>query len=290
MLGRHCETLDSKGFKARAIQKERWTMLQWPSRLQQQLQKCEGVFEAKKQIFSTTMAEEQVVFEETLVALESEAASFQAYADMAKLEVATTHVRSLEGKLRKAERQAELFNTREELFEADLTDYDVLNKIRKAWEPYKVLWLTVEGWISDKKSWLDGPFLALDGLGVEASVDTYSKDINKTVKVLKKLNLPGQIEIAASVKLEVDDFKPGVPFIVGLRNPGMRDRHWKRVSDEIGMTVAPDEHFTLQQAFDMGLQEHSELIAKVGESAGKEYQVPYSRVQISFGSFSFHFY
>jgi hypothetical protein len=45
---------------------------------------------------------------------------------------------------------------------------------------------------------------------------------------------------------------------MGLRNPGMRERHWNQLSAEIGQDVHPetDPDFTLQTAFDMELQKH----------------------------------
>ena len=40
--------------------------------------------------------------------------------------------------------------------------------------------------------------------------------------------------IAAQVKQEMDDFRPFMPVVVALRNPGMRDRHWEQVSAVAG--------------------------------------------------------
>jgi len=39
------------------------------------------------------------------------------------------------------------------------------------------------------------------------------------------------MKIAKIIKAEVDEFKPKVPLMVALRKAGMKDRHWKMVSD-----------------------------------------------------------
>ena len=36
-------------------------------------------------------------------------------------------------------------------------------------------------------------------------------------------------EIAASIASMIDEFKPHLNLLHGLRNPGMRDRHWYMV-------------------------------------------------------------
>ena len=68
---------------------------------------------------------------------------------------------------------------------------------------------------------------------------------------------------------------PVMPLVTALRNPGMRARHWDQLSNEIGMDVHPenDPDFTIQTAFDMGLHKHGALVARVGATAGKEYQI-----------------
>ena len=39
----------------------------------------------------------------------------------------------------------------------------------------------------------------------------------------------GVQNVATEIKGLVEDFKPYIPLIQGLRNPGMRNRHWEQV-------------------------------------------------------------
>lgn len=36
-------------------------------------------------------------------------------------------------------------------------------------------------------------------------------------------------QIAATVKSQIEDFRPSIPLIQALRAPGMRNRHWEEV-------------------------------------------------------------
>ncbi len=69
------------------------------------------------------------------------------------------------------------------------------------------------------------------------------------------------------------EFRPYVPLIAALRQPGMRDRHWDQISTALEMDVHPTEAFTLTTAINMGLLHHLEAIQEVSDLASKEYSI-----------------
>ncbi|GCB74903.1 hypothetical protein scyTo_0019682 [Scyliorhinus torazame] len=71
----------------------------------------------------------------------------------------------------------------------------------------------------------------------------------------------------------VEEFRPHIPLIQALRNPGMRNRHWDMISEQIQIPVKPKANLTFARCLDMNLQDHVETIAKVAEVAGKEYAI-----------------
>lgn len=87
--------------------------------------------------------------------------------------------------------------------------------------------------------------------------------------------------VASEVKTQIDDFKPYIPLIQGLRNPGMRNRHWELLSDELGFTIKPKQTLTFEKCLELGLQNHIDKIAKVAEVAGKEYSIEQVLVIVS---------
>ena len=58
---------------------------------------------------------------------------------------------------------------------------------------------------------------------------------------------------------QVEDFKPHIPLISSLRNPGMRERHWKELSSMIGIDIVLNDTFTLTKVFSLGLGAHIEV-------------------------------
>ncbi len=79
--------------------------------------------------------------------------------------------------------------------------------------------------------------------------------------------------MATEIKGLLEDFKPYIPLIQGLRNPGMRNRHWEQLSEELGFPIRPKATLTFSKCLEMKLQDHIAVIAKVAEVAGKEYSI-----------------
>lgn len=115
----------------------------------------------------------------------------------------------------------------------------------------------------------------LDGDVVDKDVQHLFKVLTKTSKVLANRQLPACAENCIAIKDEVGAFKPSVPLVRALRNPGMCDRHWDRLSEELGKDIHPNEEFTLAKALDMGLLEEDSLkaVMKISDIAGKEHSI-----------------
>lgn len=79
--------------------------------------------------------------------------------------------------------------------------------------------------------------------------------------------------VATLIRSKIEDFRPYIPLIQGLRNPGMRNRHWEILSERIQMKVKPKANLTFSRCLELGLQNHVDDIAHVGEVAGKEYTI-----------------
>lgn len=86
-------------------------------------------------------------------------------------------------------------------------------------------------------------------------------------------DIPGCLNVAQEVKQNIEEFRPYIPLIQGLRNPGMRNRHWEQLSNTLGMQVIPKANLTFSKCLEMGLQNHIEAISKVAEVAGKEFSI-----------------
>lgn len=105
--------------------------------------------------------------------------------------------------------------------------YDKLGRLIKDFEPFKNMWLTASDWQKWYDSWMNDPLTTIDAEQLEQNVNNAFKTVFKCVKHFKEI--PACQEVAMEVKEKIENFKPYIPLIQGLRNPGMRSRHWEQV-------------------------------------------------------------
>jgi dynein heavy chain len=120
-----------------------------------------------------------------------------------------------------------------------------------------------------QQAWENEPFNTLDPDQMEKDITTAWKKIFKVVSVFK--DRPDVLSIATQIQEQISEFKPHLPLIISLRNPGMRPRHWHMLSTQLGFKFEPDASFTLKNLFSLNLGQFLDSITKVCDTAGKEY-------------------
>ena len=105
------------------------------------------------------------------------------------------------------------------------------------------LWTTAANFQRAYPVWMEGPFLELSPEQVDNDVATWWRQMYKMGKAL--VGLEGPLQVVAHVKLKLDEFKAHLPLIHAMLNPGMRERHWRKVKDDAGRSVQPNEMSTL---------------------------------------------
>ena len=62
--------------------------------------------------------------------------------------------------------------------------------------------------------------------------------------------------------------------MVALRKKGMKERHWKVISEAVGIEINPQEaDFNFSKVLDLGLMKHIDVCVEIGEKAAKEFQI-----------------
>jgi len=81
--------------------------------------------------------------------------------------------------------------------------------------------------------------------------------------------------------IQLEEFKQHLPLVQALREPGMRARHWEKLSGKLGFHVSNSPDFTLSKLLEMGLEDKLDVIQSVSDEAAKEYQIERALVQMS---------
>lgn len=83
-------------------------------------------------------------------------------------------------------------------------------------------------------------------------------------------DLPETKRLTQTVREKIEEFRLYLPIIQTLGNPGMKLRHWDRVSEIIGFPLKADDSLTLTKIIDLGLEEFIPRFEAISESATKE--------------------
>ena len=133
------------------------------------------------------------------------------------------------------------------------------------------LWTTAANFQRAYPVWMDGPFLELSPEQVDNDVATWWRQLYKMGKAL--VGLEGPLQVVAHVKLKLEEFKAHLPLIHAMLNPGMRERHWRKVKDDAGRSVQPNEMSTLHSLIEQQVGDHLAVIQEASETASKEHSL-----------------
>lgn len=252
---------------------QKWRLFGGKKMLQDKIEVTGSMLEKEKLRYADIQKEKQEDFIVWLDEIEKEVGGFHVHHDLNKIEDIVALVEEMNENLKKAREDAALFNARETLFGEEPTDYERVEEIAREFQPYDTVWSTIGSWIKLEDEWRNGAFKHLNHGECERAVTESFKNVNRSVKHFQKAELPKIKAAAETTKKSIESFKPLLPMIEHLCNPGMCERHWQQLSDELGCEVRADDDFSLQKAIDLGLQEHLPLLAKVAGVAAKEFQI-----------------
>ena len=148
-------------------------------------------------------------------------------------------------------------NNEEELLGWELTPFPQIQTITHFKEPFDRLWKTAVYFHEKQERWMNGPFLTLDAEQVEEDVGTMWRTMHKLSKSFGTdyLQPKRSTEI---YKMKLDKFKEHLPILNTFCNPGIRDRHWEKMSSIVGFDLKPEPDTPLSAMLEYGLGQYLE--------------------------------
>ncbi|XP_041969812.1 dynein axonemal heavy chain 1-like [Aricia agestis] len=173
--------------------------------------------------------------------------------------------------MKESQEWGRVLNARQKLFGQPVVPFADLNRLVKEFEPYRNLWVTASDYLKAREVWLDNPLVYVDADAIEPLVNDYYKTIVKCIRTFA--DMPKIQQVGITIRDEIDEFRPLIAIIQAVKNPGMKERHWKEFMDKAGITLTMNEKQTFSKCLKQGIAAHGALIAEVGELAGKEYVI-----------------
>ncbi|GKT35961.1 Dynein heavy chain, partial [Aduncisulcus paluster] len=194
-------------------------------------------------------------------------------------------VQAITESLDNLKQQSKLFNSREALFSRPQSQWPALDGLFKRFEPFKTLWTIAAEYAKQCPTWIDGSFSEIDAQYVQTNVTDWIRSLFKLSKTLgrERSMYSKSLDVIEDLRGQLEDFKMNLPLISALRNPGLRTRHWDKISDVIGSDLRPSPDLTLRQLLELGLTEENKLseINAVSVQSTKEHTLEKSLDKMS---------
>eukprot|EP00667_Euglena_gracilis_P000033 EG_transcript_33 len=247
-----------------------WSTYSWPQRVVTLVQDSDFKYKENRNRFQQELKENTTQLSDDISHLQREVDKFSSFSDEGHVDQYYGMVQQLNNSIKTYKELIELYNSREVIFGLPTTQYSHINEITKNFEPYQQLWTIVYENSRSYPQWHEGIFTTLEPEIIEVNVANWTKTLHRLGRQLKD-EPPGVVAVSVREKLEL--FKPHIPLIAALRNPGLRDRHWKRISALTGQSIKLEESTTFNNFLAAGLQLHLAAIQEISEYASKEYRL-----------------
>ncbi|CAH0689857.1 unnamed protein product [Chilo suppressalis] len=240
----------------------------WYARMPGIIDECKLICDQKKVEYQELLKARISKFIDDLNVYEIQCNEVQYWGDIHELPKYVSRARHLDEKLAGALEKIDQFNEEEASFGYELSQYPKRKAIFDKLVPYKKLFDAGFDFLGKYNIWMSSKVGSFDPEDIESDVGYFYKIVYKLEKQFQEV--PDTHRLAVSVREKMDDFKTNLPIIQTLGNPGMKARHWEKVSEIVGFPIVVDDELSLEKVIDFNLVEYIEKFESISEAATKE--------------------
>ncbi|GAA6232467.1 dynein heavy chain 3, axonemal [Lates japonicus] len=248
-------------------------VFQWPSQILTELDDSKTRLATTREQAEDYLQQRILDFDQRLQDVDKQIQAFKKkeVMNMDEMKNNVGNLSQITANLEAAVTELEVINNEQTLLEKEQSQFPMLQVLIADKQPYEQLWSTALNFQSMSEVWMNGPFRNLDAEKISDELDIMWRTMHKLTKSFS--SLPGPCRVAKSFKSKIDQFKQHLPILTTICNPGIKDRHWEKISSIVGFEVKPDVNSSLLNMLDLGLSKYSDKMEEIGASASKEYSL-----------------
>ncbi|MGH0118801.1 UNVERIFIED_CONTAM: hypothetical protein FKN15_062263 [Acipenser sinensis] len=245
----------------------------WPDQIQAVFELNRSRLAIRREHAEESLLKKISEFDKKLVMYNKEVESFRKKELMSMEEMKNNvdKLSELTSSLNAALAELEDINKEETLLGKEQSQFPLLQTSMANKQPYDQLWTTANNFHTKSEFWLNGPFLKLNAEDINEEIGNMWRTVYKLTKTLS--DLPGPRRVADSIKLKIDKFKQYLPILSTICNPGIKQRHWEKISEIVGFDLKPEADTSLLNMVEYGLAKFIDKLDEIGGSASKEYSL-----------------
>lgn len=202
----------------------------WTNDIESFLDTAERAMKIDRGELENKLTRERTAFIEEIADINAEIDAFKEKSDLRQEEKNNKQLVLLQERLAQAGETLEDINKREELLGFGVTEFPKYEQAEKNIQPFLKLWALLKEYKSKEKQWYHDTIFNL----VPDDVDKERKVLYKDALQFKAMHakaLPKPLQIAEHVIKQVTEFNEQVPLVRAFCNPGLKERHWKELSE-----------------------------------------------------------
>jgi dynein heavy chain len=240
---------------------------------------CERVLKKSSSAFAEELHRGTAVMLDEVESLWEEMGKLRLEDTMSQFEEVSMLYGVMKARLETASKDAKLINSREALVGSRPTDFKRLDALRREFAPYCKLWFFVRDFHYHLPRWMRGPMHDLDREAITEEVTTYLSEINVMERGQLKHDA-ASLKVARELRAEVSKFKPYLPIIYSLRNPGLRDRHWEELKEKTKIKLVKNLPMPLEDLLAEGIEGFQDLIEEVSDKATRQLALEQAKLKM----------
>jgi len=253
--------------------KEYYWILSMPNTLIKQIEQSRVMIEGERiRMIRELRSNQRELETETLNLAEIIPDFLSRYQDLEFTVEAVDQASEIRTKLRILLDKQTLFSSHESLFGFEPVPCRILCKLFDDFNPIADLWTIAYDWNQTSASWLETPFPQIK----PDILSTYTSQALSRLSTLKH-SLENHKSIYEKVLIplnqSIEKFRQTLPLLSKLRHPGMKTKHWERISVAVGFDAVPSMDVTLQAYFNLNLHKWNSQISEISSIAVQEYSI-----------------
>lgn len=209
----------------------------------------------------------RIRFQEELDSYAVQVQEFQYFGELDEIQKYLKRAQLLDAKLQAASDKADKFNKEEEMFEWETTNYPLRKQVSDKLAPYLRLYESACEFLEKRELWLKSQIGTHDPDVIDTDVSNLWRTVYKLEKTFN--DVPLVKDLVTQVKTIIEAFKEKMPIIQTLGNPGLRERHWEKISEIVGFPMRPDPSLTLEKVLGMNLDEYVSKFEFISEGKAR---------------------
>jgi hypothetical protein len=253
------------------IQHAYWTTYRWPSRISDDLEDARSRLDQSRiHILRRIEREIGYVIDSTETFL-SELEFFELLGDVDQLINAKRKLSKLNDLVESTVGLSASVNKQEVAMGLEETRFDDLQDGITRFGQYKSLWELVEDVQQHLNDWVNEWFMNLNAELMYTKVAQWNSIINDC-ESWYDLDTNPRI-VTTQVKEDVDDFWRNTNVVAILRNPALKETHWKKIHEIIGLSLVDFQGLRLVHILDLDLELVQSVISDICNSAEATYKL-----------------